>query len=56
VNDVAVISILDDAVVPLDKFRPRRGLILIFGLLAAGLVGIGSALVRFHRAGPDGWS
>ncbi|MFH1845109.1 MAG: GNVR domain-containing protein [bacterium] len=56
VKDVAVISILDDAVVPLDKFRPRRGLIMIFVLLAASLMGIGSALVRHHRAGPDGWS
>lgn len=47
-KDISKISVLDKAIAPIAKFRPRRSIYLVFGLLFGGLLGMVQALVRYY--------
>ncbi len=45
-KDIAKISVLDEAVVPIRRFRPRRSLYMAFALFFGFFIGLAQALVR----------
>ena len=47
-KDLAKIAVLDEAVVPAFRFRPRRSVYMVFSLFAGILVGLAQALARYR--------